>query len=68
MVCLQIAATMLGLTGPEALPDALESRLVRINELIGLCQSGWWGERDPGLRSRQVVAMVIEQWQREDTC
>jgi len=58
MECLVIARTMLGV---ENLPLELESRLRMVDALIKRCST----EGELGLRSRQVIAMVIEAYQRE---
>ena len=45
--------------GMQQLPPELEKRLARVN---ALCKNA-----GGGLYSRQIVAIVIEQWEREDT-
>ena len=60
---LDIACRMLAIEVPD-LEDELKLRLEVVNDLIQGCR--YPGEENVGLRSRQVVAMIIEQWQRDE--
>ena len=51
---LEMASEMLG----ASLPSTLEKRLIRVDALAM--------EIGGGLFSRQVIAMIIEQWEREN--
>ena len=60
--CLRIAAEMLDVPTWDV-PEELEKRLVRIDTLVQK-SLGYWGVPSE-LRSRQVVAMIVDQWERE---
>ena len=60
---LVFAAQMLEIANPDNVPNDLFDRLLQIDCLITRCPK-YQGE-PARLRSRQVVAMVVEQWQRE---
>ena len=55
------ARRMLNLPEKQELPEDLEQRLHYINDLIKVGRN----VHDAELRSSQIVAMVVEQWQRE---
>ena len=49
-----------GLIFKGDIPTSLRARLARIDELIRVMDAGG------SLRSRQVISMVIEQWERDN--
>ena len=59
------AAAMLGCEIID-LPPELRARIDRVATLVRTTAS-WWQEpyKKPGLNSRQVVAMIVEQYLRE---
>ena len=62
--CVRYAKDMLGLSRRQVLPHDLELRLLRINALSLSAKT----ERNcpsVGLVSPQVVAQIVDQWQRE---
>ena len=65
--CILMAAEMLGIHVDE-MPPELVRRLSRIVEMIKRVEQtidAWDGGAYVDLRSRQVVATVVEQWERE---
>jgi hypothetical protein len=71
MTYIDITLKMLHLQGPQkykercCLPVTLSQRLARIDRLIRACPYPGEATHNLGLRSRQVIAMVVEQWLRE---
>jgi len=43
--------------GSNNIPDDLTTRIKHIDALCGIC--------DGALRSRQIIAVIIDQWERE---
>jgi len=65
-ICIKMASEMLEVS-PVELDTELVRRLLRINELIKKvsCVDAWDGGVGLCLRSRQIVATIVEQWERE---
>ena len=58
-IAIETAETMLlSSEDPHCLPNELIRRLTRVNNLCSKCNGGL-------LLSRQVIAMIIEQWERD---
>ena len=51
--------SMLRLTKAKPIPSSLLTRLERVNELVSL------GSPVGELRSTQVIAAIVEQWERD---
>jgi hypothetical protein len=67
-ICIMMAAEMLGIPVPE-LDKELVRRLLRVDELTKKVRNSpdtWDGGFGLALRSRQTVAVIVEQWEREE--
>ena len=56
---------MFDVTNPNSVPQEVYDRCARINKLIKKIPRRSEDIKEPALRDRQIVALVVEQWERE---